>query len=141
MTGTGPPGAAPPASSPARMLGRALMRRCPLCGGRGIFSGWLHMRDRCPTCSYRFEREEGFFLGSYAINLGITEALLLLLGILPCIVILASNPDAGLGPVIVGGAFAALAAPIAFYPLSRTIWVAIDLMLRPAASHEPTDRD
>jgi len=123
------------------MLARAMVRRCPLCGGGRIFSGWLHMRDRCPTCHYLYEREEGFFLGSYAINLGITEGLLLIFGIVPCIVILASNPDASLLPVIIGGGLAAVVAPFAFYPISRTIWVAIELMLRPAAAGEPTDRN
>lgn len=98
------------------------------------------MRDRCPTCHYLYEREEGFFLGSYAINLGITEGLLLIFGVVPCIAILASNPDASLLPVIIGGGLAAVVAPFAFYPISRTIWVAIELMLRPADDGEPTDR-
>lgn len=98
------------------------------------------MRERCPGCGYRFEREEGFFLGAVVVNLAITEGLLLLLGVVPCIVLLATDPDASLWPVVIGGAFAAVAAPVIFYPFSRTIWVAFELMLRPVASPEPPDQ-
>lgn len=42
----------------ARLLGRALLRRCPNCGGGGIFAGWFHMRAACPTCAIPFERGE-----------------------------------------------------------------------------------
>ncbi len=122
------------------MLARGLTKRCPLCGSGGLFTGWFRMRDRCPRCGYRFEREEGFFLGAYVVNLGITEGLLLLLGIVPCIIFLAANPDASLVPIIVSGLAAAVLAPLVFYPISKTLWSAIDLILRPVHAAEPTDQ-
>ena len=122
------------------MLARGITKRCPLCGSGWLFTGWYRMRERCPGCGYRFEREEGFFLGAYVVNLGITEGLLLVLGIVPCIVFLAANPDASLWPIVVSGLVAAVVAPLVFYPFSRTLWSAIDLMLRPAQAVEPTDR-
>ena len=57
------------------MLGRALLKRCPLCGAGKLFTGWFRMKERCPGCGYLFEREEGFFLGAYVINLGIAQAM------------------------------------------------------------------
>ena len=33
----------------------------------------------------------------------------------------------------------AVVAPIVFYPFSKTIWVALELMLRPAQATEPSD--
>jgi hypothetical protein len=30
--------------------------------------------------------------------------------------------------------------PMVFYPWSKTIWTAFDLILRPRAAQEPTDR-
>jgi uncharacterized protein (DUF983 family) len=134
-----------PAPDPARpsrgrMLARGLAKRCALCGQRRLFIGWFQMRERCPGCGYRFEREEGFFLGAYVINLAVTEGLLLVLAMIPCIVLLAADPDANLTPVIVGGLAAAVVGPIVFYPWSRTIWVAIELILRPLQSKEPADR-
>ena len=38
---------------PLALFGRALLRRCPNCGGRPIFDGWFRMRDRCPRCGTR----------------------------------------------------------------------------------------
>ena len=38
------------------------------------------------------------------------------------------------------GLVAAVVAPLAFYPFSRTIWSAIDLILRPPDRTEPSDR-
>ncbi len=122
-----------------RMLGRGLLKRCPLCGSGKLFTRWFRMKERCPRCGYLFEREEGFFLGAYVINLGITEGLLLVLGIVPLIVYLASDPDAGVMPFLLAGLALSVLAPVAFYPFSRTLWAAIDLIIRPAHTSEPKD--
>ncbi len=126
--------------SPLRMLARGLGKRCPLCGSGDLFTSWFKMRDNCPGCGHRFERDPDFFFGAYVINLAITEGLLLLLAIVPLIALLASNRDVNIVPILVVGLAAAVAAPIAFYPFSRTIWSAVDLILRPADAAEPSDR-
>lgn len=95
------------------------------------------MRERCPSCQYRFERAEAFFLGAYTINLAITEGLLAILTIVPCIVLLAGNPNANITPVWVSGLVAAVMAPVFFYPNSKTIWTAIDMLMGPATDPEP----
>ena len=122
------------------MLGRSLLKRCPLCGGGRLFTGWFRMKERCPTCGYLFEREEGFFLGAYVINLAIAQGLVILLAVVPLIARLAGDPDASIAPFIVGGIVGAVVAPIAFYPWSKTIWTAFDLMLRPVSVEEPSDK-
>jgi len=123
------------------MLGRALLKRCPLCGGRKLFVRWFRMKERCPRCGYRFEREEGFFLGAYVINLAVAQGLVIMLAIVPLIVRLASDPDAAIWPFIVGGLLGAILGPMIFYPWSKTVWTAFDLMLRPASAPEPTDNN
>ena len=122
------------------MLGRGLLKRCPLCGATGVFTSWFHMRERCPRCGHRFERDPDFFFGAYVINLAITEGLLLLFAIVPLIALLAAGEDVDIVPIVVVGLAAAVLAPIAFYPFSRTIWAAVDLMLRPVGATEPSDR-
>jgi uncharacterized protein (DUF983 family) len=122
------------------MLGRGLRRRCARCGGEGLFHSWFRIRDRCPRCGYLFAREEGFWLGAYVMNLAVTEGLLALLGVVPAIALLAANPDASVIPVMVAGLVAAVVGPLAFHPFSRTIWVAIELIMRPASEAEPGDR-
>ncbi len=122
------------------MLARGLLKHCPLCGGGHLFVGWFRMRERCPRCGYLFEREEGFFLGAYVINLAITQGLVLLLAVVPLIVLLDARPDQSVVPIVVGGLAAVLAGPLLFYPFSKTIWTAIDLILRPIEAREPPDR-
>jgi uncharacterized protein (DUF983 family) len=129
-----------PAPGRARMLGRGLLKRCPLCGSGKLFAGWFRMKERCPGCGYRFEREEGFFLGAYVINLAIAQGLVILLAVVPAIVLLARNPDTSIVPMVVGGLLGAVVAPMVFYPFSKTIWTAFDLIMRPAWAQEPTDR-
>jgi hypothetical protein len=122
------------------MLGRGLLKHCPICGTGNLFTRWFRMKERCPGCGYRFEREEGFFLGAYVINLAIAQGLVILLAIVPLIVRMAGDPDAAVWPFIAGGIVGAVVGPMVFYPWSKTIWTAFDLMLRPPSATEPTDR-
>jgi hypothetical protein len=122
------------------MLGRSLLKRCPICGTGRLFSRWFRMKERCPGCDYLFEREEGFFLGAYVINLAIAQAAVILLAVVPLIVRLANDPDASIAPFLIGGAIGAVVAPMIFYPWSKTIWTAFDLILRPVHMSEPADR-
>jgi len=125
--------------SPRRMLIRGTAKRCALCGGGRLFKGWFRLADRCPTCGYRFEREEGFFLGAYVMNLAVAQGLVMLLAVLPAIVLLNADTDASLWPAVAGGFVGAVVAPLAFYPWSKTVWVAIELIMRPLDQPEPTD--
>ena len=122
------------------MVRRGLTKRCPVCGSGHLFDGWFRMKERCPGCGYKFEREEGFFLGAYTVNLAISEGLLLLVAIFPLIFLLGTNRDVSIWPIVAIGLVAAVAAPLVFYPFSRTIWSAVDLVLRPQDRPEPADR-
>ena len=98
------------------------------------------MKVRCPGCGYRFEREEGFFLGAYVMNYA---AAALVVGIdLVAVIAAEANGAAGaLIPILAAGVAAAVAVPIAFYPFSRTIWAAIDLVMRPLEPWEVAEAD
>ena len=122
------------------MLWRGVTKRCPRCGTGKLFTRWVRMVERCPGCGYRFEREEGFQLGGYVINFGVTEGLVCL-AIAGYIVAAAANPDVAVWPVIVGGIVAAVVTPLAFFPFSRTIWAAIDLTLTPLTLVEQAEAD
>jgi uncharacterized protein DUF983 len=125
--------------SPGRMLLRGAMKRCPSCGGGGLFRGWFRMAERCPRCRYHFEREEGFFLGAYVMNIGIAQVLVMVLAVVPTIALLNANPDASLVPPLLGGLVGAVVAPFFFYPFSKTLWVAVELIFRPVDVVEPGD--
>jgi Protein of unknown function (DUF983) len=99
------------------------------------------MAERCPRCGVRFEREEGFFLGAYVVNFGVTEGLLLVL-LMAYVLVQANDPDGvPVLPVVLAAVGAAVLMPLAFYPLSRTIWVAVELVMRPLETAEEADAD
>lgn len=129
-----------PAPTRRRMLGRSLLKRCPICGTGRLFSRWFRMKERCPGCGYLFEREEGFFLGAYVINLAIAQGAVIFLAVVPLIFRLAGDADASIAPFLIGGGIGAIVAPLVFYPWSKTIWTAFDLILRPVHMSEPADR-
>lgn len=117
-----------------RMIGRALLRRCPLCGSGGLFEGWVEPRRACPRCQLKLDRGEGdFFLGGYTLNFVAVELVLaafLLLGVL------LTWPDVPWNGLLWVGAPLMVLAPIAFYPISRLLWLAVDLAIRPPAPRD-----
>jgi uncharacterized protein (DUF983 family) len=121
----------------ARMLWRGVRKRCPWCGGGKLFTGWFTMKERCPTCGLRFEREEGFFLGAFVINIAVTEAALLVCVVLGVVLTLPDPPVLTLSLV---GAAAAVIVPLFTYPFSKTIWSAIDLAMHPIDPWEEAEQ-
>lgn len=109
-------------------LGRALRRRCPRCGGRYIFRAFWELHDKCPTCNLRFEREQGYWIGAVIINTVVTFGLLLTVLVGGMVVTWPDVPWAGLWVevVVVAGL-----TPILFQPLSRTVWMAIEMSYNP----------
>jgi uncharacterized protein (DUF983 family) len=113
----------------ARMVGRALRRRCPNCGGPRIFRNYLQQRDACPHCHLRLDRGEAdFFIGAYTINLIAAELLVVLSGVVAAIL---TWPDVPWDALTVALVLLMVLAPAAFYPLSRQLWLAFDLIFRP----------
>jgi uncharacterized protein (DUF983 family) len=118
--------------APTRMVLRGMVGACPLCGGRGLFTHWFTLADRCPTCGHHFERkaEEGFFLGAYTLNLSLVLTLL-------CIDLFAYGLAVGdviavpAWTLIVAAVVIAVVIPLLGYPLSKTTWSAIDLAMNP----------
>ena len=115
----------PPSFS--RATGRALLRRCPRCGQRAIFSRWLSMVERCPNCDLKFEREEGYWLGAVALNLGVTEGLFIVLLVVG---IVATWPDPPWTLLLIVLVAVNLVTPILFHPYSRTLWIAMERTAR-----------
>ena len=133
------------------MIARAVRRRCPRCGGDGWFDGWFKKGDRCVTCGYAYERQDGFMLGAVTMNTMLTFGLIALALVIGLV---ATAPDfATLQIMLICGAIG-LMVPIVFFPFSYTLWAAVDLAMRPmepaeiadaltwlAAQHRSTSRD
>ncbi len=113
----------------SRHLFRALRRRCPHCGGSGIFTRWVRMRSSCPGCHLRLDRgEPDYFIGSFVINF-VTAELLIVVGGL--VAILLTWPEVPWEGLKWGLMLTIAPVPFLFYPFARTIWLAIDLTFRP----------
>jgi uncharacterized protein (DUF983 family) len=115
------------------LLGRGLRRRCPLCGSGHLFRLWVAMVDRCPRCDLRFERVEGHWIGAIGLNTVVSFAVLL--------VVVAGGtaltvPDIPAIPLTSAALATAVIVPVAFQPVSRTLWTAIDLAVRPVEADE-----
>lgn len=115
-------------SRPVLML-RGLTRRCPWCGDRkAYFTGWFAKREHCRRCGHGYRR------GDHAFELGATTAsfILTLLGVLvtTLVAVLISLPGLEVMWVVGPAAAVALLGPLVFYPISFTLWQAIDLWMR-----------
>jgi uncharacterized protein (DUF983 family) len=121
--------AEPPAlPSRRRMFTRGLTKRCPVCGSGHLFRRWFWMVERCPRCGLRFQRIEGHWTGDLGINTIVSFTALFLTLITGIAV---TYPDVPAVPLFGAAVGVALLVPVVFLPFSKTIWVALDLMMRP----------
>ncbi|QXC63218.1 DUF983 domain-containing protein [Aquihabitans sp. G128] len=120
------------------MVKRGLRRRCPRCGGGALFVHRFRLKDRCPTCGYRFEREPGFFLGAWFLNFMALETVHFV-GIMAFILWKSGHPQGGLILPIVLAIVTGLSLPVLLYPWSQTAWAAIDLAMTPLELQEIVD--
>jgi len=113
-----------------RLLRRGLERRCPVCGRGSMFDGWFSLRPRCVECGFSFERDEedDYWLGAYLLNFIATEVVFagLLLAVL-----VATWPSPPWSALMWMGAVQMIVTPIVFYPFSKALWLAGDLVFRP----------
>jgi uncharacterized protein (DUF983 family) len=121
--------------SKKRLLWRGLTKRCARCGGGRLFRRWFTMVDRCPRCGLDFNREPGWVLGAMTIN---TVFLFIAIFVTMFTGFVLTYPDIAVGPisiatVLVGGAVALIG-----YPFSKTVWIAIDLMMGDAHGRDDT---
>jgi uncharacterized protein DUF983 len=87
------------------------------------------MRPRCPSCGLWLERgEQGYQVGSYMFNIIAAELIwaAVFLGIL-----IAAWPSPPWDTLLYGGVIIMVIAPFLFYPLSKTLFLAFDLIFRP----------
>lgn len=111
------------------MFGRAVLLRCPNCGGNRLFTGFFHIKERCPRCGILLERgESDYFLGAYTLNLIAVEVLLALGFVIVMVVTWPNPPWNGLQW---GGLVLSLLGAIFCYPFAKTTWLAVDLLFRP----------
>lgn len=91
------------------------------------------MKEHCSLCGLRFEREPGYWVGAVIINTSVIFATFLLVfgGM-----VLITYPDVPWVTVLVVTALANIVIPIVFYPVSKSLWAAMELSWHPLEPHE-----
>jgi uncharacterized protein (DUF983 family) len=123
---------------------RALRLRCPHCGGGPIFTSWSRLLPVCPVCGLGLERgEQGYWLGAYFFNLMAVEAVF---SVWVAGFLLVTWPDPPWGWFQLSTAALMVVFPVLFFPYSKTLFLAFDLLMRPPdeqdflAPHEASPR-
>lgn len=91
------------------------------------------MVERCPRCDLRFERVQGQWIGAIAVNT------VLSLGALLAVIVVGTAltlPDVPFAPLAAAALLVGGITPVLVQPLSRTLWTAIDLAVRPLEPDE-----
>jgi uncharacterized protein (DUF983 family) len=120
-----------------KAFARGAVRHCPRCGGGHLFETWFKVRERCPRCGFRLEREEGGFLGAMTFNYAITAVVWLAVFIVWLVLDL---PDVHVFLLTVVSLAIAVIVPLLFWPLSKTLWAAVDyLVTQTETAHIPDE--
>lgn len=91
------------------------------------------MRKHCPRCGLRFEREPGYWVGAVTINtIVIFGTFLLVFGGM----VVLTWPDVPWATVLVVTALANVLVPTFFYPMSKTVWLALEMSWHPLEPEE-----
>ena len=117
----------PPAVSAFHGILHAL---CPRCRTGTIFrkSVWKFpaMRDRCPTCNLKYEREPGYFLGAMYIGYGLGLAAIAILSALVWLVLRWSLMKSIAGGIVL---FLPLVPVLTW--MARVLWIYMDQAIDP----------
>lgn len=110
------------------LLWRGATRACAVCGRRGLTRRWVTLADSCPRCGFEFERKPGHFVGAVGINTIVVFGLILV-SIVGGVVVMWPRPE--LVPLFAVSLPIAVFVPVLFHPTAKTLWVAIDLRMKP----------
>ena len=124
--------------SNGKMIRRSLLRHCPRCGNhRAWFTNWFKQGERCINCGIKRTRDpDGHELGSMTIASVINISLIV---IAMGIAIALTAPEVPVLTLYIVLASAALVFPILTWPMTHTLWMAIDLIVRPMSPDEAAE--
>ena len=128
------PLAMPSAGRAFAALASLVLLRCPNCSRGAVLKGWYRVHERCSSCHFRYERsDENYFAGAVFVHFmlsGFSFAASLLL------LLMLSWPTVPWTALTFGTPIAMLFFAVAFYPISKVVWLTADVMLRPVTPEE-----
>jgi hypothetical protein len=94
------------------------------------------MKEHCDQCGVEFEREEGYWAGALIINTTVTFGAFLIMFVGG---ILMTWPDVPWNVIGIITIVANAVIPVVFYPVSKTLWLALELGWHPLETGEIED--
>lgn len=91
------------------------------------------MDDRCPRCAYRYDREEGYWTGALIANIAFAMILFFIVFVGGMVLFWPNVPWTWLSAATIS---TMVVAPLVLYPISKTLWVWIDLRVHPYSTDE-----
>ena len=116
-----------------KLLWRALLLRCPMCGAGRLFRTFFTVNERCPKCHGDFQREEGFYLGSIYINYGLTTLIVAIA--YPLLLFSGTLSNDALFWLALGFM---LLFPVVIFRHARSLWLGFDQLCDPHDGEEGT---
>ena len=110
---------------------RVVRLHCPACGKGKPFDGLMTMEPYCQVCGYRFQRENGYFLGSIYFNYGATAGIMVV-GYFALEVLF----DLSFWQQLPIWAIFSFLFPFWFLRYARSLWMTVDLMVAPPAEDD-----
>jgi uncharacterized protein (DUF983 family) len=124
----------PTAKNAVRLFKRVLSLHCPNCGDGRVLNWSGSVQKRCTVCNFRFERsDENYFSGAMFFGLLIGEFIFAVTLLIWCVSVWPNVPwDTMTWAIPLG----MLVVMMFLIPLSRVIWLAIDILVRPVQPEE-----
>jgi hypothetical protein len=82
------------------------------------------MHERCAACGFRYEREQGYFVGAIYLNYAATVAVAA-----GTVLLLDSIVGLSLAQQIALGVALAALVPVLFFRYSRSLWLSVDYLV------------
>jgi uncharacterized protein (DUF983 family) len=118
----------------ARLFGRVARLRCPHCGNAAVMKWSGAVNKRCASCNFRFERsDENYFSGAMFFGLLMGE---FVFAVTLLIIIVSMWPDVPWDTMTWAIPLGVLLVMIVLVPVSRVVWLAVDILVRPVQREE-----
>jgi uncharacterized protein (DUF983 family) len=106
--------------SASLLIGRALRKRCPVCGNGAVFASHFHMNRECPACHAVFWKDPGESLGAMYLDYAVAAAAFLI-----CWAILDWTTRLSDLTQLVILCVIAVASVLACFPYTRSAWTVL----------------
>ena len=117
-----------------RLLGRIAKLRCPNCGDAPVMKATGVVLRRCRSCNFRFERtDENYFSGAMFFGLLMGE---FVFGLSLLIIVWSMSPNVPWDFLTWAGPLGVLLVMIFVIPISRVVWLSVDILVRPVQPEE-----